>query len=394
MQAGVQQILDAPDAVLDDLIREIDVATLTGQDPALAEDPALIAAMRRSNRANFVFWAESIRRDPGARVPPNPGPEPRVIARDLTRRGLDDGVLQAWRGGQNAAWRRWMGIAFGLTHDPEELAELLDYSARSIFGYVDATIAAVSAQMRAEREQLTRGTQRERLETVTLLIEGAPVRRAIAETRLGYSLDRSHLAAVVWSDQAEPDVAALDQTTETLAAAVGARRPLTVTASVGARWVWVPSDDYPDPRALHSVLEDHDHVFVALGSPARGMDGFRRSHLEALATQRLLMRASRVRLARWGSVQLVALVSNDEPGAREFLRRTLGDLADGDPELRETLRIYLREQSNAPRTAKVLFTHRNTVLTRIARAERLLPKPLTHNSLEVAVALELAAWIT
>jgi hypothetical protein len=32
-------------------------------------------------------------------------------------------------------------------------------------------------------------------------------------------------------------------------------------------------------------------------------------------------------------------------------------------------------------------------LTRIARAERLLRKPLTPNSLEVAVALELAAWI-
>ncbi len=141
------------------------------------------------------------------------------------------------------------------------------------------------------------------------------------------------------------------------------------------------------------MLNNHDHVFVALGSPAHGIDGFRRSHLESLATQRLLMRATRVRLAQWESIQLVALVSHDEAGAREFLRHTLGDLADADPELRETLRIYLREQSNAPRAAKVLFTHRNTVLTRIARAERLLPKPLNHNSLEVAVALELAAWI-
>jgi DNA-binding PucR family transcriptional regulator len=100
-----------------------------------------------------------------------------------------------------------------------------------------------------------------------------------------------------------------------------------------------------------------------------------------------------VRLAQWESIQLVALVSHDEAGAREFLRHTLGDLADADLELRETLRVYLREQSNAPRAANVLFTHRNTVLTRIARAARLLPKPLKHNSLEVAVALELAAWI-
>ncbi|HXY65072.1 MAG TPA: helix-turn-helix domain-containing protein [Mycobacterium sp.] len=37
----------------------------------------------------------------------------------------------------------------------------------------------------------------------------------------------------------------------------------------------------------------------------------------------------------------------------------------------------MRGESSVPRAAKVLFTHRNTVLTRIARAERLLPKPLT-----------------
>jgi DNA-binding PucR family transcriptional regulator len=132
---------------------------------------------------------------------------------------------------------------------------------------------------------------------------------------------------------------------------------------------------------------------VALGSPADGVDGFRRSHLEALATQRLLMRAHQLRIASWDSVQLVALLSQDEPRAREFLRHTLGGLADADPELRETVRVYLREQSNAPRAAKILFTHRNTILTRIARAERLLPRPLSHNSLEVAVALELAAWV-
>jgi PucR C-terminal helix-turn-helix domain len=58
-----------------------------------------------------------------------------------------------------------------------------------------------------------------------------------------------------------------------------------------------------------------------------------------------------------------------------------------------TVRVYLRELSNAPRAAKVLFTHRNTIRTRIARAEHLLPRPLSHNSLEVAVALELAAWM-
>ena len=394
MQAGVQQILDAPGEVLEELLDDIDAATLTGQEPALVEDPALVAALRRSNRANFRFWAESVRRDPGAEIPPNTGPEPRVIARDLTRRGLfDERALEAWRMGQNMAWRRWMTVAFSLTRDPDELVELLDYSARSLFAFVDATAALTLAEMRNERERLTQGSQAERLETVTLIIEGAPIGRALAETRLGYRLGRSHLAAIVWSNEPEPDVGALDQTAEALATAVGARRPLTVTASVGTLWVWVPSDDQPDLQSIDAVLDSHADVFVALGSPAHGVDGFRRSHLEALATQRLLMRARQMRIASWDSVQLVAMLSQDEPRAREFLGHTLGGLADADPQLRETVRVYLREQSNAPRAAKVLFTHRNTVLTRIARAERLLPRPLSHNSLEVAVALELAAWI-
>jgi DNA-binding PucR family transcriptional regulator len=394
MQAGVQQILDASDDVLEDFLGEIDAATLADQDPALADDPALAASMRRSNRANFLFWAESIRREPGAAVPANPGPEPKIIARDLVRRGLDDSVLQAWRAGQNMAWRGWMTVAFALTDDAHELAELLDYSARSIFGFVDATTALISAQMRSERDQLTRSTQAERLETVTLIINGAPIRRALAETRLGYRLDRSHLAAIVWSNQPQPNVAVLDETVEALATAVAARRPLAVTASVGTLWVWVASAQRPDLAPVDGVLARHPDLFVALGSPASGIDGFRRSHLEALATQRLLMRAEHTRLARWESIELVALVSHDEPRAREFVQHTLGALAGADSELRETVRIYLREQSNAPRTATRLFTHRNTVLSRIARAERLLPKPLSQNNIEVAVALELIKWTT
>jgi DNA-binding PucR family transcriptional regulator len=350
--------------------------------------------MRRSNRANFLFWADSIRRDPGAAVQANPGPEPKIIARDLVRRGLDDSVLQAWRAGQNMAWRRWMAVAFGLADDRHELAELLDYRARSIFGFVDATTALVSAQIRREREQLTHGTQAERLETVTLIINGAPIRRALAETRLGYGLDRSHLAAIVWSNQPEPDVAALDQTAEALATAVGAQRPLALTASVGALWVWVSGAQHPDLQPVEEMLTRHPDIFVALGSSATGIDGFRRSHLEAIATQRLLIRGHHARLARWSSIELVALASHDEPRAREFIQHTLGALADADPELRETVRVYLREQSNAPRTAQRLFTHRNTILSRIARAQRLLPKPLSQNGIEVAVALELANWIT
>ena len=97
---------------------------------------------------------------PARRWPANLGPEPLAIARDLVRRGLNESALQAYRVGQNVAWQRWMAIAFGLTSDPDELRELLDVSARSLFSFVDATLAGIAEQMQIERDELMRGTAR------------------------------------------------------------------------------------------------------------------------------------------------------------------------------------------------------------------------------------------
>jgi DNA-binding PucR family transcriptional regulator len=47
---------------------------------------------------------------------------------------------------------------------------------------------------------------------------------------------------------------------------------------------------------------------------------------------------------------------------------------------------------NATATASALFTHRNTVIRRIASAERLLRRPLHQDPLSVAVALETLRW--
>src|ERR1700687_5875396 len=159
-------------------LEELDDATLAAEPMrTVADDPVLTAATRRSNRDNLLHWAAANVRDPGAPVPANLGSEPLGIARDLVRRGLDDSALHSYRIGQNVAWRRWMEIVFELTSDPQELRELLDISSRSITSFIDATVAGVSAQMQAEREELTRGTHAERRETVALILDGAPHHR-------------------------------------------------------------------------------------------------------------------------------------------------------------------------------------------------------------------------
>jgi|GEM_PF-3310339 len=53
---------------------------------------------------------------------------------------------------------------------------------------------------------------------------------------------------------------------------------------------------------------------------------------------------------------------------------------------------FVHAQCNASRAATRLFIHRNTLLNRIARANKLLPQPLEAASVHVAVALEVLLW--
>ena len=57
-------------------------------------------------------------------------------------------------------------------------------------------------------------------------------------------------------------------------------------------------------------------------------------------------------------------------------------------------RAYLQEESNATRTAVALGAHRNTVVNRLRRAQKLLPEPLAGRAVEVGLALELARWLS
>ena len=384
IRTGASLLLDAPE----ELFAEVDAAVFPDPDHPVAADPVLAAAARRNNRANLVHWAEANVRDPGAPVPANLGPEVLSVARDLVRRGLDADALHGYRLGQNVAWRRWMALCFELTKDTDELHELLDVSSRSIFTFVDETLAGIAEQIERERDELTRGTHAQRLEVVSLILEGAPIGVQRASARLSYALDRTHTAAIVWSDEPDADPGVLEQAAEALGRAAGAR-PLTVLASASALWVWVAARTLDVAGALHGMPD----VRVALGPAGEGIEGFRRSHLDALATQRLMHRTSaQLRVASYDDVQVVALATRDEERAEEFVRRTLGDFAAAPAELRETARVYLREQFNAARTARVLFTHRNTVLARLARMEDLLPAPLEGRGLQVGLALEILHW--
>ena len=388
MRTAAAALLESPT-----LYDDIDAATLATADPSIAADPLLEAALRSTNRANLHHWAEANIERPGLPVPANLGAETLGIARDIVRRGLDDATLITYRTGQNVAWRHWMDTVFGLTSDPDDLRELLDVSARSIFTFVDDTVAGVRAQMDREREELTGGTHAERLEVVNLILEGAPITSRRASTRLNYELARRHTAAILWTD-GTPDEGRLDGAAEAFARAAGGHRPFTVVSGATSLWAWVATDRDPDLAELRAALADLPGVRVALGPTEAGMEGFRRSHLDALATQRLLHRMPpELTIATYDDVQVVALTTQDEERASEFVARILGEFATADAELRETLRVYVHEGFSASRTARALFMHRNTIINRVDRAQAMLPVPLEQNGLEVGLALEIVRWL-
>ncbi|GAA3946947.1 PucR family transcriptional regulator [Allohahella marinimesophila] len=387
---GAEIALSAPPEWLE----EIDQASLSTDNLQLmADDPVIMAATRRANRSNLIHWAIANIEKPGAPVAPNLPSDMMSTARELVRRDATNLMFTAARAAQDAAWQRWMAIAFQLTSDPDELRELLSVSARSIASFIDACMREMASFMKTEHEQLVRGTHVDRRELVTAILEGASVSSQQASHRLGYSLNHAHHAAVVWSEQAETEIGLLDEAAHTLARCAGTEQMLTVLANTATLWVWTTGDKGLDVQALKTAMRKLADLRMTTASAGRGIEGFRRAHLDALATQSVLGRLnSSAQLASFDEVRLVSLMSRDPEATQQFIKHTLGDLASAQPALRRSLRTYLTVGCNATLAAERLHTHRNTLLRRLARAEDLLPRPMAQNQIHIAAALEALSW--
>jgi len=382
-------VLDEPA----DLMDQIHAAVVAAADEPLRSEPVLAAEVAASTRSNVLHWAAGIARDPGGRVPANLTPEVLGIAREAFRRGTEQTVYTTYHAGQNVVQAYWMRTAFALSADPSVLRQALAAGSASVAGFVEDMVAALSEQLRRERADLARSSHARRFEVVSLILDSAPITTGRAGAQLGYDLRRRHTAAVLWTDPRRPDQAALAAAAEALGPVTRARQVLTVIASSSSVWAWLAAAADTGAAAITAATAAHPAVRVAVGPSGTGADGFRRSHFDAVATQRLMSRRPDLRVTRFADVQLVALALADEQGAREFVARTLGTLADADPDLRDTLCVYIGEQFSAGRAARALYTHRNTVLNRLQRAERLLPLRLAGHGLEIGVALEIAQWL-
>jgi DNA-binding PucR family transcriptional regulator len=358
---------------------------------AFAHDPVLAEGVGRLNFLNLLHWINANIQAPASRVSVPSHSETLSVARDLVHRGLDASALDSYRAAASVAWRRWTQVCFELTSDPDELRALLDFSIRSITAYIDDLVAAMACEMRGAREALEHHAEARRGATALLLLDGRPVDHDRAQSQLGYALTGWHLAAIVWTTR-PAESTGVDAVTEILVAAASSGHALTVVAGEASRWIWLPTSTTNIDDA-GAALSEHSDVRIAVGRPGLGLDGFRRSHFEALTAQRFVheMGSSR-RLVRFDDVRLASLMTADGERADEFVRDTLGNLADADADTIDTLATWIGLKCNTVATSAKLHTHRNTVIRRLAHAEVLLPRPLSENLVAVAAALDLVRW--
>lgn len=382
--AGLRVVLDPPNGWME----ELNDAALRGvRLDEIGDDGVLRAALRDASAGNLAQWAEHNLVAPGARVPVRIVEDGADMVREMVRRGLDSGMLDAFRTAQTAGWRRWMEICFTVTDDVEVLREVLDVTARSIGAFIDDTVAALADQIDVARAQLAGDTHAERRAAVALILEGAPISVARAEAQLHYRLSGPQTAAVLTGVGAPMTL--LESLCDSIMTANGLVSRLTVLSGADRLWVWFPAVDLRIPNDLDAVVGAR----VAIGRSGHGRDGFRRSHFQALSADQTLVRLGSTRpLVRYDDLALVGVMSDDLTKVDEFIITTLGALADADPELRACLRVWFTEGCNASAVAARLYTHRNTVVRRIARAVDLLPVPLSHNAISVAAALEVMRW--
>jgi hypothetical protein len=222
---------------------------------------------------------------------------------------------------------------------------------------------------------------------------------------LRYPMQRIHLALVLWwpaDFEHEDGLGRLEVLLRDIAEAVGAHgNPLFVAADRNTGWGWIPLSTANAPSATEAARDylcnRRDVPAVALGMPSRGVDGFRRSHRQAIRARAVAIAAGTEGLTASGDPGLAAaaLLGENLDAAREFVTEVLGPLAsdtNNDARLRETLRVFLQHSNSYKSAAEELNLHFNSVKYRVLRAEDRRGRPIGDDRLDVELALLLCHW--
>lgn len=217
---------------------------------------------------------------------------------------------------------------------------------------------------------------------------------------LRYPVQRTHLAIVLWwpaDSEHEDGLGRLEAVLREIADVLGPQgSPLFVAADRNTGWGWIPLSSAAAVTAVDAVRTHlttrSDSPTVALGTPSYGVEGFRRSHRQAMKARGVALAAGTdgVIAADDPGLAAAALIAENLDDAREFVSETLGALASdtaNDARLRETLRVYLHDGASYKSAGEKLNLHFNSVKYRVGRAEERRGRPVDDDRLDVELAL-------
>lgn len=216
---------------------------------------------------------------------------------------------------------------------------------------------------------------------------------------LRYPMQRTHMALVLWwsADVENDGLDRLEVLLRDLAEAVAALGgPLFVAADRNTGWGWIPLSASSAASAIDTARDylkpSPNAPAVALGTPLPGVDGFRRSHRQAIRARAVSIAAGTggVTAASDPGLAVATLLTDNLDEAREFVAETLGALASdtaNDARLRETLRVYLSDGASYKSAGEKLNLHFNSVKYRVGRAAERRGRPIDDDRFDVELAL-------
>jgi len=307
----------------------------------------------------------------------------------LVRRRIGLPVLmRTYRIGQNVLWGMLSERLRLLT--PAVGAQALDDATALLLDYIDRVSSSATEIYVGEQGRWHRSAAAVRADVVRDLLDGVAVDVDVASRRLGYELRRRHVAAVVASTSGR----AVDAAVDDLAAQVGVTS-LVVPSGTTEAWLWLAADGRDDEElAARLAAIPPRGLRIALGAVGDGREGFRTSHEEAQEARRMQeLGGSSAAVLPYRRIELLSLLAADRDRAARFVARELGDLGrddDGTEALRETVLAFLEHGGSHLATAAQLALHKNTVFSRIRRAEGVLGRPIMPGNAALHAALLLA----
>jgi hypothetical protein len=246
---------------------------------------------------------------------------------------------------------------------------------------LDRVLNAVSEEYAREKRENLGSSEQRRADTVRRLLAGELLWGADLE----YDFAGWHLGLIAAGARPE---ATLARAADTLDCG-----RLLVRHEEGTAWAWLGARRRFDVEELERLASRdwRPGVSVAIGEPAPGLSGWRRTHRQARAALPIVLSGS-AGCIRYRDVALLASMLRDNllvSSLRDIYLAPLEAERDGGQTARETLRAYFRTGRQVSSAAAALGVDRHTVTKRLRAIEERLGRPLDACGSEVEAALQL-----